>query len=396
MNWIVAGLLSILVLPSTLIAAQSQGRGSNAPSRDSSGPEGTPRATAAIWIAVLERISHSGARSEAGTIVETSRLLGADDEPDTPPVVLLLAPSDSTLSSQAVADLLSRRVVDGVCREADAFACPDTTLTSYLTFSSPHFATETSATVSVEDRGLNPTACRSVMGLWYTGFVERTYFLHSAKERWSVDSVVGVMSGSGACGHRLPAEQAAYDQMEAEDSVVEATPVPIAGTYRFEFRLPSGEADSVYCRTARYPHETLRGWRLDDVTERDLPIAGYYVRSICSLERDSLEASFKSRASMPLNFSVSWLPVLSSADSVMWRGDSEAQSAIYVLRDDEPFLQRLRASISDEGRDPDAYFMPGWWTSYPDGRVTFVWKSVRDGMPMFSIRGERISLETLW
>ncbi len=57
--------------------------------------------------------------------------------------------------------------------------------------------------------------------------------------------------------------------------------------------------------------------------------------------------------------------------------------------------RREAAALLLSARPPEFYFLPGFWITFPDGRVRFEWKSERDGRVVVTVRADRVSLEVL-
>ena len=86
--------------------------------------------------------------------------------------------------------------------------------------------------------------------------------------------------------------------------------------------------------------------------------------------------------------------MLQTADSSVWRGsdgalDSDRNRAFWnrAVRPLEPLIEQTRPK--------DWYYMPGFWTIYPDGTVRYRYIVERDGIAILSIRGERISFDVM-
>lgn len=191
-------------------------------------------------------------------------------------------------------------------------------------------------------------------------------------------------------------EEATLQRLEAEDSIVRATPSPIAGTWRFVIRLPAAESVVVYSRTERYPMSPFRAWRRDDVlSDTLLPITGYHLMAVCAMTEEQLPIAYGAHRGSTCYHSASTSPVAVSPDSVTYRGDPWATLAAWIMLRDQPVAAQLGDALDEEARDENAYFMPGYWTTSPDGHARFSWDVRRADSLLASIRGDRISPEVL-
>jgi hypothetical protein len=138
------------------------------------------------------------------------------------------------------------------------------------------------------------------------------------------------------------------------------------------------------------------GWRQGDVVRDDRPLSGYNLMAVCALSTKPLPTYYMITDSTTVCYhAVSVRPVLETPDSSVWRGDSEAEIAAWILLKHAPVATTLNAALDDDLRDPNAYYVPGRWTAYADGKVHFEWVIKRTGSILAVIRGERVSSTTL-
>ena len=185
-----------------------------------------------------------------------------------------------------------------------------------------------------------------------------------------------------------------FVRFDAEERRVSLIKSPIVGTYRFVFRVPPVDSLVMYARTDARPWSTERAQyevgTLED-SASDRAAVGYsllaaWAKSPRNLPRETKKASAQ--------VAISLTPILETADSSVWHGSEEA-----LDRELNPdFWNRVvyrRYPGIRSMRNKDWYYMPGYWTTYRDGRVRYHHDVEQNGVIVFSIVGERISSETM-
>jgi hypothetical protein len=357
---------------------------------------GDPRVEA-IWSAVLQHYNSTGGRSEARDVIAVDSILDHTPRGPNPQRVLLMpAASRRLVSANWLRSVLARRIVARVCPAESTGDCPDTVMTDFLILSIPQDSEPTVATVRVSNVTTNPAACRDTLGPSYGSSENFTYYTRLIAGAWQVEVDPMSLHGSSVCGHWPSAQQAIVDRRAREDSTVLARAFPLAGTYRLEVTDQAGDSASIYCRSAPGLNSVIRARRRADAGDNTVPIAGYYVKAVCGFSLDSLPRTRAwTSGTVDVYFAASVDPVFDSADSTVWRGETEAELAVWLLRKDKSFQDRLHQYLDDRTRDPDWYYMAGYWTRLPGQTVTFRWDSIRGGATLLTIRGEKVSGETL-
>jgi hypothetical protein len=292
-----------------------------------------------------------------------------------------------------VRSVVASGLVDTAC--AGFRECGGDNLTSLVELGDPVISGD-SATVIVTDRTAIPSRCRPPVGGGTVGFHQRTVRLVREGERWRVaGSDLGV-SGSGICGP-LPPEmveaQVRYDSLRRMAG-------PLAGTYRYVITLPEGDSLVVFSRTSRRVMSGIEERTLTELRERansdrrgPVEYVGYYLDGDCAFTLEEIPGPPSRNVSCYHAFTSE--PVLRTADSSVWRGESGAEVAAWILLDSVPLKPRLRNALDgDDDPDADWYFFPGYWIAEKGGRVRFRQDVIREGKVLLRIRGERVSRET--
>jgi hypothetical protein len=176
----------------------------------------------------------------------------------------------------------------------------------------------------------------------------------------------------------------------AERELVLAQKVPVAGTYRFVVRTSDRDSVVFYSRTAARPTSTLRRFGDTDDPDAELPVVGYYFPTRWARTLEDLPN--RPRPMQGEYYAISLVPVFESRDSAVWRGDGHVQQPANSLIESRA-IHRAIAALNL--RAPEFRYVPAFWITYPDGSVRFEWNGVRDGQVVVTVRGERISLDTL-
>lgn len=348
-----------------------------------------------IWEAVLRSYHAEGAPDAVDRAAR--RLVGADGDTLPPRLGLFLEEHrDSGLGGYR-ADwmhaLAERGEIDGICGPDPHHLCGGAALTSFVRLGDPTIMGD-SATVSASDWTEVPAECRRPDHGGFAGFHERTVTLVFRDSVWRVVGARYEMTGSGMCGDLPPAQRAAL----REDSLFRRRSSPIAGTWRYVVTLAEGDSLVVFARTSRHPSSVLRDRSMADIHASEgrlgRPVVGYYLDANCSFDLGHVDQSL--HASMQCSHAVSIDPVIRTRDSIVWRGESEAQLAAWILLDSIPLKPRLRAALGDdEDFDPDWFFMPGYWIRGRNGSFRFRQDVVHQGRLLLRIRGERMSKAVL-
>jgi hypothetical protein len=348
-----------------------------------------------IWEAVLRFYRARSGPTEADFVRETDSIVRGNRDTtrrDEPSLVLFGTPNQrfATYDTVWLHTLVRRGLVSGFCLARYAEQCGDTVLTTYLAISQPTRLRGDTIWVRTDEAVLNPAECR--MHQAFVGGWQRAWLLVQRDGVWRVvgPDRFSETSSSGLCGTPPPEVVARM----REDSLLRSIVSPIAGTYRFTVTLSTGDSTRVYSRTEMKPMESLRGWKRDD--PNTLPIAGYYVMAVCALDERTLPKRYTNAHSITGCYhSVSVQPVYQDRDSSIFRGDPEAGDAAALLLWEKPFKQDLYPDLNGDYRDSSAYYMPGFWTVYANGRVRFEWVIRNAGRVLVTVRGERISSATL-
>ena len=355
-----------------------------------SGKESEP-----IWEAVLRYYRARSGPTEADIVRETDSLVGRNRDTthrDEPSLVLFGTPSPTLASYDSVwlGALVKRGLVSGFCLAKYEEQCGDTLLTTYLAMGRPTRGGGDTVNVRTYENVLNPATCRKQQS--FVGGWQRAWLLVMRDRDWRVVGAerFSETSTSGMCGTLPPEVQARL----REDSLLRETVTPIAGSYRFTVSLSTGDSVVIYSRTEKKPMNSIREWKKND--PNTLPIAGYYVMAVCALDERALPERYTNARSITGCYhSISLHPVYQDRDSSIWRGDPEAADAAAILLWEKPFKHDLYPDLNGDYRDSSAYYMPGFWTVYANGRVRFAWVIRNAGRVLVTVRGERISSATL-
>lgn len=363
-----------------------------------SAPDGSanPRSEA-VWRTVLENFTRRAIRSEA----DLDRRVASDfggGPPGRSRIVLMLRQSpDSAPYRRAWLDsLVSDRVVDGTCAATAPNDCPDSGMTSFLSLGNPQFIDDTSATVDVSDVGTDPAACRRHAGTIMTGDEDMRVDVRR-RGSWVVTNAAFVMGGTGFCGE-TPAEQQRMARLGREDSLLQRTSSPVAGTYRVVLYLGSGDSSVLFARTKIHPdccgiRERRRG---EGSSDEYRPILGYYLSVCVATSLSDLGTRCPDAFSQTM-WAVSVDPVSANSDSSVWRGEIEPLVEVHHFDARESVRQGAKDlyRASEELRDPSWYFMPGTWITYRDGRARFTWTLTRGATLAFKVVADRLSTQSI-
>jgi len=176
----------------------------------------------------------------------------------------------------------------------------------------------------------------------------------------------------------------------------------LAGTYRFNYKFPSGDSLTLFARTVERPTTLL--WSITGQEEATnsstaLPRAeGYYLPA----QVDTSLAGIVARTATSIGIArqgyvaVVEQPVLSDRDSSVWLGSvdmaraAESFAADTALRATLKALDQIMYAMYKEGT---LTYAPGRFVRRRDGSVRFEMDVKRNGELIFSVRGERISAE---
>lgn len=347
-----------------------------------------------MWEAVLVSLRSEDSPGEADRRLQV--LLDSTGAPPPPPLQVILAewrgPGLRRYRAPWVRRMVQEHLVEDACEGAGE--CGADALTSFVRLGDP-IITDDSATVTVTDVTEIPSQCRGDTGGGFVGFHQRTLKLMRNEEKWRVVASEMGMTGSGFCGK----PDTASVRIGRENERLRRRRSPIAGTWRYVVTLPEGDSLVVHSRTSLHPMSVLRERTMaeiqDDEERRAHPIVGYYLDANCAFAPDQVDHDGPQSMGSCYH-AVSLDPVFRSRDSTVWRGESEAELAAWILLDSIPLKSRLRDALgSDEDRDPAWYFMPGYWIQDRAGRIHYRLDIVHEGKVLLRIRGERISEETL-
>jgi hypothetical protein len=191
----------------------------------------------------------------------------------------------------------------------------------------------------------------------------------------------------------------------AEDMRFRRRTSPLAGTYRFTVTFASGDTVVLFGRSEANLLGEIRSLSRGDPRLVDSgPPVGYYLLTHFSLRPDELPTRHTGpdrQGYLAALFS----PLLETPDSSVYRGSVDLLGVVPQI-DTRPsvsaFVREVQRLIwSPQGGrdgelgDPATFFAPGFFTSFPDGRLRFEWLGRRGDTTVVAIRGERISAETL-
>lgn len=267
-------------------------------------------------------------------------------------------------------------------------------MSTYVQLALPTFLADTVARIRVVDIALNPAACRGELGFghFFGGEMETELELRLRRSHWTIVTRSMISHATTVCSRLTPEEQERGDRIAAEDSAMRSTPSPIAGTWRYVIRLPSGDSAVIFSRTQQHPMTSLRAWRRDDVSsDTILPINGYTLMAVCTLSEGGLPLSYGGGRATTCYHSASAMAVSSSEDSATYRGDSSAELAAWIALQGQPIASELRTALTESARDSMAYYLPGYWTTYSNGNARFDWTISKDGRVLAVVSGRRVS-----
>lgn len=353
--------------------------------------------------AILSSVLHRTQPTEGDINLKVNKITDEGEQGSRAPVILLTRNDSSPAYRRAWVDsLVVAGAIDGSCYARNPTDCADSAMSSFLALSEPVIRGD-SAFVRVDDEGENPRACRSLDHESFFGFGTREVALRRSGAGWQVADVRPGISGSGVCGHPPPMEAARRARAARMDSIVTHAPSEIAGTYRFVIATPDGDSAVLFSRTARYPREAAADRGDRDIVERRLPEArdpsyvGYDIAATCSIREAALSTRSGTDDSTTDDcyHTVTLVPVARSRDSTTWRGWSEMEVEIYLRLRNTAAGARLVQAIRVADEDSTWTFYPGFWTRFRDGRVRFTQTMMHHRLPVLTISGQRISLETL-
>ena len=166
---------------------------------------------------------------------------------------------------------------------------------------------------------------------------------------------------------------------------------PVAGTFRVVVVFGSGDSSVLFARTELHPTSPVTRRRVD---EPSASFVGYYLMAQYAGTIRELPTEYQGRNTS--YHAVSLKPISSNQDSSVWRGEVDPLVQVKFL-DLRESVKRLAESLygaSEEVRDSSWYFLPGFWITYPNGRVRYEWTGRRGSRLLYAVRAERMSTET--
>ncbi|MDQ3516880.1 MAG: hypothetical protein M3466_00565, partial [Gemmatimonadota bacterium] len=204
---------------------------------------------------------------------------------------------------------------------------------------------------------------------------------------------------------KYPARQLISSALRGvESSRVRAISSPLAGTYRFNYKFASGDSFTLFARTSERPTTLL--WSITGQEEATNSLAavpraeGYYLLTRVDTSLAGLAGNLATSSGGVRQGYVAVVeqPAFSDRDSSMWLGSvdlaraAESFAADTALRATLRALDQIMYAMYKEGT---LTYAPGRFVRRRDGSVRFEMDVKRNGELMFSVRGERISVEHL-
>jgi hypothetical protein len=191
---------------------------------------------------------------------------------------------------------------------------------------------------------------------------------------------------------------------QAERSRVRATTSPLAGTYRFVMRVPSGDSVTFFARTSVHPtgplwdiHSAAVRSRRDAPPLEPAPSPGYYLSAYIAITSEELP-SVRTHEWVRRQgyFAALFRPDVETPDSTVWRGSVDLIDYAARLLPPGELRSRIEAAhktMWDQLRSGERTFVPGRWVRRPDGSIHYTLDARRQGEQFLFIRGERIALD---
>jgi hypothetical protein len=192
---------------------------------------------------------------------------------------------------------------------------------------------------------------------------------------------------------------------QAETARVRATTSPLAGTYRFVMRVPSGDSVTFFARTAMHPTGPLRDLQSAAVRPRGesssslepAPSPGYYLSAYISRASDELP-TVRTREWIHRQgyFASVFAPDVEAPDSIVWRGSVDLIDHAARLLPPGELRSQIEAAHKTMWallRGGERTFVPGYWVRRADGSISYTLDARRQGEQFLFIRGERIALD---
>lgn len=205
---------------------------------------------------------------------------------------------------------------------------------------------------------------------------------------------------------RIPAAHIARMVLgQAETARVQATTSPLAGTYRFVLRVPSGDSVIFFARTAVHPTGRLRDLQAAAVRPRSetstslepAPSPGYYLMAYIATSPEELPSvRTYDRLRRQGYFASLFAPDVETSDSTVWQGSVDLiEHAARMLPPGElrSQIEAANTTMWSMLRSGERTFVPGRFVRRADGSVHYTLDAKRYGAQVLSIRGERVTLE---
>ena len=166
---------------------------------------------------------------------------------------------------------------------------------------------------------------------------------------------------------------------------------PMAGTFRVTVLFGTGDSTVMYARADPHPRSAIYERGREDVRgPREHPI-GYYLTTRYEASPSDLDAA--GGDGVALYHAAALTPSLVTKDSSVWRGEVDPLVAVTFLDVRAAVRQHAHSlfGTSERVRDPDWYFLPGIWVSYPSGRLRYEWTARSGTTLLYAVRAERIA-----
>ena len=195
----------------------------------------------------------------------------------------------------------------------------------------------------------------------------------------------------------------------AEDARVRAIQSPVAGTYRLELLLPSGDSLTFFARTALRPTFELEALTQSELEARwrgplDHCGIGYYLVAQTASSLAELTHKSPDRHHPPMesygHVAVVETPALVSQDSTVWAGwrlrpDQTCGAVCPTRRPPRQYSGSSRNRLAFPLESSQLTYAPGHFVRRADGSMRYTLTVRRDGRHVLSVRGERVSRDVL-
>jgi hypothetical protein len=188
---------------------------------------------------------------------------------------------------------------------------------------------------------------------------------------------------------------------QLEESRVNAIRSPLAGTYRFVIALPTGDSLAFFARTEQRAHssmQTLMAHEEVALGPDSIPHSvGYEISAqLASIvaELDTMNRRSERAMVTEGGFSIVEQPLSSTSGTTVWQGSANLISAGALLTRDPRMTAELRKVddvMMEMHNKRELSYAPGRFIRDATGAVRYEMSITRNGTPIVSILGQRIS-----